>query len=247
MKSTNLACAAVAAVFVSVAAATPALALPDTYVTATGSNANNCAITTPCQTMAFGVSHTDAGGVLHCLDNNNYFNGATITQSITIDCSNTTADGGAFIINGSGISVHIRGLSMRQVGTGVVFENGAALYVENCLIYGNTNGIVFEPSAAASLFIVNSTIRNNGAGGVEAGIDIKPASGIQAIVTIDHSRIENNIFGIVADGNSGGIINGVSEIVSSLTILKTALRRAPLARTSCCSSTRARWRVTFTA
>jgi hypothetical protein len=122
MKSTKLACAAVAAVFVSVAAATPALALPDTYVTATGSNANNCAITTPCQTMAFGVSQTDAGGVLHCLDNNNYFNGATITQSITIDCSNTTADGGAFIINGSGISVHIRGLSMRQVGTGLCFR-----------------------------------------------------------------------------------------------------------------------------
>jgi hypothetical protein len=217
MKPTNLACAAVAAILIAVAAATPALAgIDDTYVSITGNDANICTITAPCQTMARAFSQTVSGGVLHCLDSSNY-SSATITQSITIDCSNTTAGGGAFTINGSGIIVHIRGLTMWGLGTGIIFENGAALYVENCVMFLNmTDGILFEPSAAANLFVSNSTIRTNGSGGTTAGIDIKPALGIQANVTIEHSRIEGNYFGIIADGNSGGIIQGtISDSVVS--------------------------------
>jgi hypothetical protein len=41
------------------------------------------------------------------------------------------------------------------------------------------------------------------------GIYIVPASGIAADVTIDHAGIENNEFGIVADGTAGGTIRAV--------------------------------------
>jgi hypothetical protein len=220
MKLTNLACAAVAAILVAVAPTAPALAgIDDTYVSITGSDANSCSITAPCLTISRAVSQTVSGGVLHCLDSSDY-GGAVITTSITIDCSNTTAGGGGFIINGSSIIVHIRGLIMWGLGIAINFENGAALYVENCVMFNNdTNGIVFEPSAAANLFVSNSTIRNNGLAGTVAAIHVLPASGVQASVTIEHSRIEGNYFGIIADGNSGGIINGVirDSVVSNNT------------------------------
>jgi hypothetical protein len=91
MKPMNL---AVAAILVAVAPATPAFASSDdTYVSITGSDSNSCVITAPCLTMAHAVSQTVSGGVLHCLDSSDYST-ATITQSITIDCSNTTAGGG---------------------------------------------------------------------------------------------------------------------------------------------------------
>jgi hypothetical protein len=116
---------------------------------------------------------------------------------------------GAFTINGSSIIVHIRGLTMWGVGTGITFLNGSALYVENCIMFNDdANGIVFESSAAAKLFISNSTIRNNGNAGTVAGIHVVPASGVQANVTIEHSRIEGNYFGIIADSTQGGT-NGV--------------------------------------
>lgn len=41
------------------------------------------------------------------------------------------------------------------------------------------------------------------------GIYIVPASGMTAKVSIDHSQTTGNYFGIVADGRSGGIIQGV--------------------------------------
>jgi hypothetical protein len=91
MKPMNL---AVAAILVAVAPATPTFASSDdTYVSITGSDSNFCVITAPCLTMAHAVSQTVSGGVLHCLDSSDYST-ATITQSITIDCSNTTAGGG---------------------------------------------------------------------------------------------------------------------------------------------------------
>jgi hypothetical protein len=216
MKSTNFACTTVAAILFAGAAATPALAdgSDDTYISGTGSDMNNCSLSSPCQSMTRAVNTTASGGVIHCLDS--FDNGeALIAQSITIDCSNSTAGGGPFTINGPGATVVIRGLFMSNLGAaGIIFQNGAALYVENCRIYQNNNGILFEPSAAASLFVVNSTIRNNA-----AGVLIKPASGGSVTATFDGVTITGNSGGGVKTDTTNGAIN---LAISNSTIAKNA-------------------------
>jgi hypothetical protein len=94
---------------------------------------------------------------------------------------------------------------------GIDFKDGAALFVENCVIDGFNMGlgIMFEPSSNAKLYVTDSIIKNNGNTGTEAGIYVKPGSGAQANITVERSRIENNFFGIIADGSGGGTIGGV--------------------------------------
>jgi hypothetical protein len=111
-KSTNLAYATIAAAFLAAAFATPAFAaLANTYVSAKGSDADTCAITARCVTMANVVTQTATNGVLHCLDSNDYFPGATLTTSITVDCSGTNAVTGTFTINAA-IARNVHGKSL---------------------------------------------------------------------------------------------------------------------------------------
>jgi len=80
----------------------------------------------------------------------------------------------------------------------------------NIAFRGSGSGIVFNPNfGAAKLFVSDCTITNNGSSGISGGIVIKPGSGAQADVTINRTQIENNFFGIIADGTGGGSINGV--------------------------------------
>ncbi len=74
---------------------------------------------------------------------------------------------------------------------------------------GSGFAIDFKPNGPAKLFVTDSDFYNMGAGGITGAINVKPASGVTANVTIERSRFENNRFGIVADGNGGGIIRGV--------------------------------------
>jgi hypothetical protein len=117
MTSTNLGYAALAAIgLLAAAPATPAFAQNfDSYVSATGSSID-CTITSPCSSIGYAVSQTALSGVVHCLDSADYRAPVAITQSITIDCSNTTAEAGAFTINGSGAVVHIIGLQVLGFG-----------------------------------------------------------------------------------------------------------------------------------
>jgi len=94
----------------------------------------------------------------------------------------------------------------------IVFSGAGVLHLERMRISnfkGNCSGINFAPTGAAKLFISDSTVTNNGGFGITSGILIKPASGVHADVTIDRTRIENNLFGILADGTGGGTVNGV--------------------------------------
>ncbi len=88
------------------------------------------------------------------------------------------------------------------------------MHLRRVRVGNNTGGntvfaINFQPSGPAKLFVTDSFIYNTGASGISGAILLKPASGVTANVTIERTSIENNRFGIVADGNSGGIIRGV--------------------------------------
>jgi hypothetical protein len=216
------------AIVVAASSAHAAGTLGISYVSNSGSDSNSCQYpSTACRSFAYALSQTTVNGQIDCVNTGFYDSNFTITQSVTIDCAGGIGSTfGLITINGGGIIVRLRNLSLNGQGSGnwgIDGKNMAALYIENCVITnytpgsGNNSpfiGIKFEPSMGSSqLFVSNTTIGNNGSmtlsntGG--SGIDIVPAAGAQANVSISLSQIEGNVFGIIADGLAGGTIRGL--------------------------------------
>src|SRR5262249_49475087 len=154
--------------------AAPAQAQTRTWVSGVGDDVNPCSRTAPCKTFAGAISKTAAGGEIDCLDPGG-FGAVTITKSITLDCTGTfgsilAARTNGVNVNGAGISVVLRGLSIQGVGTGLVGVNfiaGASLTIENVTLQGfnagTAAGLVFAPNSAnATLMVNNSSFVNNG-------------------------------------------------------------------------------------
>jgi hypothetical protein len=176
-----------------------------TWVSGVGDDVNPCSRTAPCKTFAGAISKTAAGGEINCLDPGG-FGAVTITKSMTISCPYT--EGGA-LAGGNGIVVNmpaatdvaiIRGLDIFGVNPpihGIRFINQGTLHVEDSVIRRfnavNSNGISFQPSGPAELYISNTTITENGNAGGGGGIEIKP-TGVSgsAKVTMRDVRVRNN-------------------------------------------------------
>ena len=198
--------------------AAPAFAQSRTWVSGAGNDANPCSRTLPCLTFAAAHAVTAAGGEINCLDSAG-FGTLTITKAISIICEGVVAGvlasgvNGMTVNAGAGDVVVLRGLDFEGIGTGnsgIAFNSGAALHIENCRIRDfNDWGILFTPTAAAELYVTGATISHNGfvAGG--GGIEVRTTAGLTSKVTINQSNVQNNTFGIRADGNggAGGVIN----------------------------------------
>jgi hypothetical protein len=105
------------------------------YVSNTGSDSNNCSSpATACVTFAHALTQTTNYGEIDCVNAGFYF-GATIAQSVTIDCAGGAGSTFGFItVNGPGIVVRLRNLSFNHAGFGLFgidAVNMAALYIEN--------------------------------------------------------------------------------------------------------------------
>jgi|ERR1700674_3009740 len=196
-----------------------------TWVASYGDDTKSCDRTAPCASFFGAYGKTLAGGEIDCVDSGTYF-ALTIGKSITINCE--AAIGNNFLGTTPGIFqistaatdvVTLRGLDLDGLGfsfgslNGVITFNGAGVLhlhkVKISNMRGDSSGVLFNPTGAAKLFVSDSTIADNGSTGLGGGIVVKPASGIRADVTIDRTRIENNFFGIIADGTAGGTIRGV--------------------------------------
>ena len=96
----------------------------------------------------------------------------------------------------------IRNVTMFSTSIGIDFQNGAALFVENCTIRDATFAIRFLPSAPGSQLVVTDTIiKNNGsAPSTGGGILIQPSGAGSARVTLDRVTVANNTAGITVDG-----------------------------------------------
>ena len=217
--------------FAPVVSSAPAEAtLAHTWVSSSGNDSNNCDRPTPCATFGGAYNKTTAGGEITCTDSGN-FGGLGINKSLTINCesniANNSQDGAvAFIaIEGTSITVTLRGLDLdgagenstvscvgpTATGANVYFTGSGTLHLQKMKINNLTGpncGVQFNPTGLATLDITDCDITDNGGSGLAAGIYVQPASGVTAHVSIDHSRINNNYFGILLDGTAGGIING---------------------------------------
>lgn len=182
-----------------------------TWVSGVGDDVNPCSRTAPCKTFAGAISKTASGGVIDALDPGGY-GAVTITKPITIEGTGTLASAlgsgtTTFIINittGINRNVVLRNLSSDGSGTtlglnGIRFLAGDSLQVESCTFEQfSGNGIDFTPNSLARLTVRDSTISQ--AGGF--GINIAPAVGGTARVSIHNSTITRNATGIRVQDNS---------------------------------------------
>lgn len=214
--------------------ATPAAAQATrTWVSGVGDDVNPCSRTAPCKTFAGAISKTAAGGEINCLDPGG-FGAVTITKSMTISCPYT--EGGA-LAGGNGITVNlplstdtvvIRGLDIFGVNpptNGIRFVASGTLHIEDSVIRrfnaANSNGVSFQPSGTARLFITNTTLTQNGNGATGGGILIQPtgASG-NAKVVMSNVRVLDNANSAIRIDTTGatnfaGVIASLDNVVLS--------------------------------
>ena len=207
-----------------------------TYVASNGGSSSSCTHAAPCATIGFALENTPDGGTVRCLDQLTDFafqDTVTITHSVIIDCDGINASiartgATGFVINGAGINVTLRGLSITTIKPGQFSGPGpigihvmaaASVTIEHCAIRGfSTNGILFAPAAAGAKLLVTDTILGgNGTGTLGGGIIVKPQAGGTAQVVLNRVIADKNVFGIVADGSgsTGGINMTISDSVSS--------------------------------
>ena len=179
----------------------------NTYVSASGSDANNC--DTPaaaCRSFFGALSKTADGGTVQCLDAG-FFQSVTITISVTIDCfaggaSNTQR----VVINAPGKTVILRNIGINALNntfSPIAIQAAANVYIENALVggsAGNSQAIRDVRAGPAKLVISNSSIVGNPG----VGILVAPASGVIG-VELDNVNSAYNSYGL-AVGSGGRVM-----------------------------------------
>ena len=216
-----------------------------TWVSGVGDDVNPCSRTAPCKTFAGAISKTATNGEINALDPGG-FGAVTITKSITIDGSSTHASilasgTSGVIINGSGIIVNLRNLSINgastTAGSGIRILNAAAVNVDRTYIANFTGtgtvgrGISIETAVAnVKVTVSNSFLYNMG----NAAIHSVPTAG-NVVLNVDRTQIyrgtatainlrnltEGTISNCNLSNNGGGITleqTGVEAMVSNTII-----------------------------
>src|SRR5262245_38497282 len=128
-------------------AATPAGAIPRTWVSSTGGG-SACTRAAPCATFQAAHDATDPNGELNGVGSGDFGPDdptsparVVITKSITIDCTGTLAAisaGNGVVVIAAGAVVRLRNLTItgQGSGAGIFFNSGGAarLFIENCTI-----------------------------------------------------------------------------------------------------------------
>jgi Right handed beta helix region len=193
-----------------------------TFVSPTGSDSAACSLTAPCRTFAAAYSLTTAGGEIAVLGTAGY-------GTLTINKAISIVNGGGFeaaiaVPSGGGVgitiaagtmdAVSLRGLTIDGAGvglTGIKFNSGASLTVENCVIRHMVgDGINFFSSTAPSALTVSNTLVADNS---SDGILLVPTGSVAAVF----NRVEvnnNNGSGIVVNGTASGGTNTINATVT---------------------------------
>jgi len=136
-----------------------------TFVSGSGVDTNPCTLTLPCRSFATAIGQTAPSGEVIVLDSAGY-GPVAITKSVSIiapagvygGISVSAPNGTGIDINGSNITVVLRGLSIVGQGgeTGVQFGQGARLTIEDCEIANLDNGV--DAAAPNSVVTVRNTV-----------------------------------------------------------------------------------------
>jgi len=189
-----------------------------TFVSAAGSDSNNCTnVATPCRHLATAYAATAANGEIYVLDPANY-GSLTITGPVSIEghgwasiAPPSGTNTAAITINANaGDKINIIGVVLdgtALAGTsGIQFNSGGALNVQDSVIRDFTNdGIYFAPNASSSsqLFVSRTLVSDNGLN----GINIVPTGSGTTISVLDSIRMESNVHSGLNVVASNQIIN----------------------------------------
>jgi hypothetical protein len=214
--------------FAVVLPAAPAQALAArTFVSAAGSDSNNCAnVMMPCRHLATAYAATAANGEIYVLDPANY-GSLTITHAVSIEghgwASIAPVSGSAAItINAnSGDAINIIGVVLDGTAlantNGIAFNSGASLTIQDSVIRNVTgDGIHFVPTTSSSISVSNSFVGNNGG----YGILVQPQGSASVTAIFDRVRAQYNganAYGISLDSTAttGTVSGTATDSVSS--------------------------------
>jgi hypothetical protein len=175
-----------------------------TYVSAAGSDSNNCAnVATPCRHLATAYLATAPNGEIYVLDPANY-GSLTITGPVSIEGhgwasiappNNNGSGSVAITINANaGDRINIIGVVLDGTNlpltTGIQFNSGGTLTVRDSVIRNFTaNGIWFRPNSSNSsnLYVANALISDN-----SAGVEYEPTGTGTMTGALSHVDMENN-------------------------------------------------------
>jgi hypothetical protein len=182
------------------------------FVSVDGSDVNDCREpTTPCRTFDEAIVQVAAGGEVIVLRTGSY-GGATITKGLAINVpAGVVAFAAApFVVSASeSDAVVLRGLTIKALtpgsGTGILFEAGAALFVERCILDGWERGIHF--AGDGHLFVSETTIRSS----TLAGLHIEPAA--LGRVAIDRSHVTGTVGGCGIDVGAGALASVRASVI----------------------------------
>jgi len=193
-----------------------------TWVSGVGDDANPCSRTAPCKTFAGAISKTAPCGEISVLDPCGCGT-VDITKALTINGDGTRA--GILAANTNGILVTagvndvviLRSLSINGACsglTGIKFNSGKHLHIENCTIYDFLNfGIEgANTTGSGSTHIANTSITNTGVG-------IRTANNANTKATIDGCQIDRSAFGIDGFGGNTTVTRTVVSNMSSIGIV----------------------------
>ena len=151
-----------------------------TWVSGVGDDVNPCSRTAPCKTFAGAISKTANGGEIDALDPGG-FGAVTITKGITIDGGGgqvasvlVSGTNGIVVQAGPNDVVILRNLRINGIGSGfsgIKFNSGKTLDVENCFIFGFTQqgiDITLNQNTPSSVHVINTVLKNNLGDGLRA-------------------------------------------------------------------------------
>lgn len=198
-----------------------------TWVSGVGDDANPCSRTAPCKTFAGAISKTAAGGEIDALDPAGY-GAVTITKGVTIDGGGgqvasilVSGTNGIVVQAGPTDVVTLRNLRVNGIAragagglNGVRYLSGGALHIENCYIFGFTqDGINVATSTAATLFVTDTFLTNNG-----NGIQIAPTAANVKSMLVRVRAHHNSGFGFflhpAASVGAGTVIDDSTALVN---------------------------------
>jgi Right handed beta helix region len=213
---------AVGLALVGIISITPAQAQATrTFVSPTGNDAAACSLAAPCRTFLAAYALTNAGGEIAVLGTAGY-GPLTISKAISIVNGGGFEAGVSVPSSGIGITINattndavsLRGLTIDGAGvgaTGIKFNTGKSLTVENCVIRHMTgDGIEdFSTTATSALTVSNSLVADNSSN----GIILAPTGSATAV--FNRVEVNNNaIHGILVAGIDSAGTNTVNATVS---------------------------------
>jgi len=189
---------------------------------ARGNDGNACDLAAPCRTFQVAHDKTNDQGEITVLDPGGY-GSLTITKSISI--VNDGVGEASILVSGGpgnfGITinapvggyVNLRGITIQGIGfgggTGLRFNTGFSLTMENCVIRNHTlDGLEFRASGTSNLTVSNTLLADNGGHGVE----VTPSGSVTVKVFLDRVGMYNNsLDGFIVNGQfSTGTINATA-------------------------------------